>query len=189
VPCPNCHCHHPCPPSQLHAISHPVIPRILDPTPQKSLTQSNPRSWNLRRRAGRWDRNLRALIRRPPWACSEAFWKRRWQTLAHAAPSLKAAVSWPYSKVQGSAAARLPQESVESVAREGRGSPRRRHANKLLAAAVSGVQRPWAGDGAENVGSMLHLLQPSTVPLDLCLTAQSIAATPLSTVSGLSLAD
>jgi hypothetical protein len=35
----------------------------------------------------------------------------------------------------------------------------------------------------------LHLLQPSTVPLDLCLTAQSIAATPLSTISGLSLAD
>jgi len=42
----------------------------------------------------------------------------------------------------------------------------------------------------------LHLLQPSTVPLDLCLTsltAQSIAATPfrpnLVCVSGLSLAD
>ena len=83
----------------VHAISHPVIPWILDPTPQKSLTQSNPRSWNLRRRAGRWDRNLRVLIRRPPWACSEAFWKRRWQTLAHAAPSLKAAASWPYARI------------------------------------------------------------------------------------------
>ena len=74
------------------------------------------------------------------------------------------------------------------MAREGRGSPPRRHANKLLAAAVSGVQRPWAGDGAENVGSMLHLLQPSTVPLDLFLTAQSIAATPLSTQLGVCLA-
>ena len=174
----------------VHAISHPVIPWILDPTPQKSLTQSNPRSWNLRRRAGRWDRNLRVLIRRPPWACSEAFWKRRWQPLAYTAPSLKAAALLALALRQGSAAARLsPQETVESVAREGRGSPPRRHANKLLAAAVSGVQRPWAGDGAENVGSMLHLLQPSTVPLDLCLTAQSIAATPLSTISGLSLAD
>lgn len=60
----------------------PRHPSILDPTPQKSLTQSNPRSWNLRRRAGRWDRSVRALIRRAPRACSEAFWKRRWQTLA-----------------------------------------------------------------------------------------------------------
>ena len=107
--------------------------------------------------------------------------------LAYAAPSLKAAASWPYGKDQLLRHSPL-QESVESVAREGRGSPPRRHANKLLAAAVSGVQRPWAGDGAENVGSMLHLLQPSTVPLDLCLTAQSIAATPLSTQLGVCLA-
>ena len=61
----------------------PRHPRILHPTPQKSLTQSNPRSWNLRRRAGRWDPSVRALIRRAPRACSEAFWKRRWRTLHH----------------------------------------------------------------------------------------------------------
>jgi hypothetical protein len=163
-------------------------PRILDPTPQKRLTQSNPRSWNLRRRAGRWDRCVRALIRRAPPACSEAFWKRLWQTLAHRCTIAQSSRLLALRKDQLLRAS-PPQETVESVAREGRGSPPRRHANKLLAAAVSGVQRPWAGDGAENVGSMLHLLQPSTVPLDLCLTAQSIAATPLSTVSGLSLAD
>ena len=140
--------HLPSPPMSTHV--HPPAardlaprhPSILDPTPQKSLTQSNPRSWNLRRRAGRWDRSVRALIRRVPRACSQAFWKRRWRSLAYAAPSLKAASLLALR--QGSAAATFsPQESVESVAREGRGSPPRRHKPSPSSAASPEAKSRW----------------------------------------------
>jgi hypothetical protein len=96
-------------------------PRILDPTPQKRLTQSNPRSWNLRRRAGRWDRCVRALIRRAPPACSEAFWKRRWQTLADAgAPLHHRSKQPPPGPTQGSAAASLSPPGDGGVCGAGR---------------------------------------------------------------------
>ena len=185
---------HPCQPLRLHAISHPVIPWILDPTPQKSLTQSNPRSWNLRRRAGRWDRNLRVLIRRPPWACSEAFWKRRWQTLAHAAPSLKAAVSWPYSKVQGSAAARLSPPGVGGVCGAGRkrepSAPSRQQASCCCCfgrATALGWRR--RGKCGQHVASSAAL-HCTTRPLPHCSIHRCNSPfDPAWCVSGLSLAD
>lgn len=60
-------------------------------------------------------------------------------------------------------------------------SPPRRHANKLLAACCFGRATVVGWRRRARRPSMLHLLQPSMVPLDFCLTAISIAATPLST--------
>ena len=169
-----------------------LVPAITSPPVTCTRSSShpekaNPRSWNLRRRAGRWDRGVRAFIRRAPRACRQAFWKRCWQSwcaLAGLAQSSR------HLALQQGSAARGPQR--HSVAREGRRSPPRRHANKLLAACCFGRATAMGWRRRGKWSSMLHLLQPSTVPLDLCLTAVSIAATPLSTqkcVPGLSLAD
>ena len=190
--------HLPSPPVSTHvhppaardlAPRHPSIP---DPTPQKRLTKSNPRSWNLRRRAGRWDRSVRALIRRVPRACSQAFWKRRWRSLAYAAPSLKAASL--VALRQGSAAATFSPPGVGGVCGAGRqrkpSAPSRQQASCCCCfgrATALGWRR--RGKCGQHVASSAAL-HCTTRPLPHCSIHRCNSPfDPAWYVSGLSLAD
>lgn len=149
---------------RTHMRSPSIGPKIVEPPP---------------RRAGRWDRG----VCRPSFAAPHglAGWQAGLLEEMQASPvhhRSKQPLPGPTARIS---CLRVRWRLPGACGAGWQTSPPRRHANKLLAACCFGRATVVGWRRRARGPSMLHLLQLSMVPLDFCLTAISIATTPLST--------